>query len=260
MIHTLSFEPQLEDWISKASDALRRRWHPGEVAWISSETPQNEFSFSEESESSSSHGKATQTLSKNFRDLADSVSCHSDPERWKILYRLLWRLKYENPHLLKIYSDPDCAYLNRCARQVGREIHKMRAFVRFKKVRRGNDDWFYAWFEPQFKIVVKNAPFFMKRFHHMNWSILTPDKCLHWNQNRLEIKPGIPKAPEIEDEVESLWIDYFVSIFNPARVKVDAMKKELPVYYWKNLPEAEVIPNLLKKAHSRVQSMMSFDK
>ncbi len=46
--------------------------------------------------------------------------------------------------------------------------------------------------------------------------------------------------------MEELWRTYYGNIFNPARVKTKAMQKEMPKRYWKNLPEAEIIPALLE--------------
>ncbi|HEY5036893.1 MAG TPA: DUF4130 domain-containing protein [Chthoniobacterales bacterium] len=56
--------------------------------------------------------------------------------------------------------------------------------------------------------------------------------------------------------MEELWRTYYANIFNPARVKVRAMQAEMPKKYWRNLPEATLIPSLLHEAPQRVESMM----
>ena len=38
-----------------------------------------------------------------------------------------------------------------------------------------------------------------------------------------------------------MWKTYYASIFNPARVKVKAMTKEMPKKYWRNMPETALI-------------------
>ena len=48
------------------------------------------------------------------------------------------------------------------------------------------------------------------------------------------------------DETEEFWLLYYRSIFNPFRLKVNAMKKELPVRHWRTLPEAALIPELIR--------------
>jgi DNA polymerase len=59
------------------------------------------------------------------------------------------------------------------------------------------------------------------------------------------------------DPAEDLWRQYYSSIFNPARLKVGAMVKEMPRRYWKNLPEASLIPELIAGAQAREAAMVS---
>jgi len=145
------------------------------------------------------------------------------------------------------------------ARQVRRDIHKMRAFVRFRVVAQDDGaEWYVAWFEPEHHIVEANAPFFRDRFASMHWSILTPDRCAHWDGKEMTFTGGVPKsAAPSEDKIEALWREYYANIFNPARVKTDAMKAEMPVKYWKNLPEAPLIPALVREAPKRAAAMIA---
>jgi DNA polymerase len=90
----------------------------------------------------------------------------------------------------------------------------------------------------------------------MRWSILTPDRSAYWDLETLSFGPGIPRSgAPAGDALEDLWRDYYASVFNPARVKVKAMKAEMPVRHWATLPEAEMIPGLLAKAEGRVTEM-----
>jgi DNA polymerase len=138
------------------------------------------------------------------------------------------------------------------------DLHKMRAFVRFRAVEHEGATWYVAWFEPEHHIVELNAPFFVDRFANMQWSILTPDRCAHWDGKNLSFTDGVAKSEApTEDATEPLWIKYYSHIFNPARVKTHAMQAEMPKRYWKNLPEAAAIPALLHEAPARVNSMMA---
>ena len=91
----------------------------------------------------------------------------------------------------------------------------------------------------------------------MNWSILTPDECVHWDGEQIRFTEGVnkSKAPE-GDELEELWRGYYRSIFNPARLKIKMMQSEMPKKYWKNLPEAEIIEELIQGSAERVHQMM----
>lgn len=193
---------------------------------------------------------------REFVDTAEGVICHRDPARFALLYRVLWRMRDE-PHLLKIASDPDVAVLREMAKSVRRDIHKMRAFVRFVRIGEGEDERYVAWFEPEHYIVERNAPFFIRRFTGMRWTIFTPHASADWDGEKLSIGPGATRSDvPREDTSNELWRTYFSSIFNPARLKVKAMQAEMPKKYWRNLPEASLIPDLIKGADAAARKML----
>ena len=196
------------------------------------------------------------TVSREFLELAEAVVLHRSDERFALLYRMLWRLAAE-PDLLRIATDPDVARAHDLARQVSKAAHKMKAFVRFRSVS-ADPEAYAAWFEPAHRVTESVAPFFARRFANMTWSILTPDVCLHWNGARLATTPGAdPADAPGEDALEDYWRTYYASIFNPARLKVDAMTREMPRRYWRNLPEARLIPDLIAAAEGRTNLMVA---
>lgn len=202
-------------------------------------------------------GRPAPRVRPEFMALARTALLHSDPARLGLLYRVLWRLQLR-PELLADRADADVARVESLARTVRRDIHKMRAFVRFRSVA-GEDgsEHFVAWFEPQHHILRANAAFFVNRFTAMNWSILTPRGSLHWDGQALHEGPPASRADlPHEDPAEALWQTYYASIFNPARLKVGVMLKEMPRRYWRNLPEAALIPQLIAGAQAREATMI----
>jgi probable DNA metabolism protein len=198
------------------------------------------------------------TAPRDFVELADKVILHRSEERFVLLYRMLWRLARE-PHLLRLHSDPDVQKAYHFARSVSQAAHKMKAFVRFRLVSNPpSEETFVAWFEPAHRVTELTAPFFARRFASMTFSILTPDACVHWDTQALAILPGAdPADAPSEDRLEDYWRTYYASIFNPARLKVAAMQKEMPKRYWRNLPEARLIPELIACAENRTRAMVS---
>ena len=160
---------------------------------------------------------------------------------------------------MALASDPDVRALGDLVRAVRRDIHKMHAFVRFRSVERPEGgEAFVAWYEPDNHIVAAAAPFFAKRFASLVWSILTPETCAHWTGERLVFTPGVTReAAPGADALEDLWRGYYASTFNPARVNPRAMKAEMPVRFWKNLPEAELIADLIAQAPARTREMLA---
>ena len=194
---------------------------------------------------------------RSFVDLARSAICHSDPERFALLYELLLKLR-ANRHAMEDRADPLLHRIERLAKEVRRDAHKMHAFVRFREVADPDGGTrFVAWFEPEHHILRTEAGFFVRRFTNMRWSILTPELSIHWDGERLAEGPGTTRrdAPD-GDPVEEVWKAYYASVFNPARVKVKAMTKEMPKKYWRNMPETALIGDLIAGAQAREAEMI----
>ena len=205
-----------------------------------------------------SDAKASFNVPKALVDLSRTVIQARDPARFALLYRLLWRTHGGERHLLDQVTDPEVQRAQRLAQAVRRDTHKMRAFVRFRVVQQPEGTHHVAWFEPGHHIVEANADFFVRRFATMTWSILTPDRCAHWNGREIRFTPGANRADVPDDDaLETYWRAYFSAIFNPARLKIGAMTSEMPKKYWRNLPEAAAIPGLIRGASGRVSAMVS---
>ena len=187
-----------------------------------------------------------------FIDLARDIVCHSDPQRFALLYAMLLRLKSER-RAMEDEADPLVRRLHGLAKAVRRDIHKMHAFVRFREI----DDCFIAFFEPEHHVLRRAASFFVNRFTNMRWSILTPELSIHWDGASLSEGPGAARAEASSlDPLEEMWRTYYASIFNPARLKVGAMLREMPKKYWRNMPETSLVQPLIAGAQARETQMI----
>ena len=226
---TVRFAPTFDGWRVAARGLLLDRVHPTTVAWEPEDDAQRGLDGLEVSSGAgydagrarlSSAGELR--VSRQFLRLASAVACHRSPSRWATLYRVLWRLAGDEPHVLEIVTDPDVHALGMMERAVRRAAHKMKAFVRFRATSSaaGEEPVYVAWFEPVHLVVERTAPFFAERFPSMHWSILTPDGCAHWNRESLRFTPGVPRSmAPAGDDLEALWRTYYAHIFNPARVR-----------------------------------------
>jgi DNA polymerase len=195
---------------------------------------------------------ASFAVPRAFIDLAREAICNSDPERFALLYALLLRLKTDR-HAIEDEADPLVRRLHDLAKAVRRDMHKMHAFVRFREI----DGRFVAFFEPEHHIVRRAASFFVNRFTNMRWSILTPELSIHWDAGKLSEGPGATRADAPSgDPLEETWRTYYASIFNPARLKVGAMLKEMPKKYWRNMPETSLVQPLIAGARQREIDMI----
>ena len=252
----ITFAPTFTAWQVAARRALGQDFNPAAIHWEELSSEQPGLAMFDEAEPATR--PAEFRVPKGFLEIARKVACHRESRRWALLYRVLWRLTHGEPRLLEVVVDSDMHELLRMEKAVRHDVHKMRAFVRFRRIAVDELEWYVAWFEPEHHIVELNSAFFADRFASMRWSILTPERCVHWDAARLTFTTGVSRSEApTEDSVESLWIQYYSHIFNPGRVKVHAMQSEMPKKYWKNLPEAAVIPALLEQAPRRVAAMMT---
>ena len=249
---TLANETDWEGW-RRAARALRQGGvAPEQVAWRVGEGDL----FGSDGQPPVPASMAPFTVPPAFIDLAKDVICHRADNRLALLYRLLWRLKDE-PALIGLRTDPDVARALDMQKAVHRASHKMKAFVRFRQVRDVEPETFVAWFEPPHRVLERTADFFVRRFANGRFSILTPDLSCHWDGGSLTFEPGASRADApAEDELEDFWRTYYANIFNPARLKVQAMTSEMPKQYWRNLPEASLIPGLVEDAERRLITMV----
>jgi len=252
---SLSSEDDFDGWRAAARSLAGLRVSPADVSWTVGEGRGDLLAVAGDHVNSST-GPPAFSVPRAFVDLARSAICHSDPERFSLLYLMLVRLR-ETPLLIHDQTDPLLRRMEGMAKEVRRDIHKMRAFVRFREAGEGDAQRFVAWFEPAHHIVRANAAFFVDRFASMRWSILTPELSLHWDGSTLSEAPGATRADAPDgDPLEQTWKTYYASIFNPARVKIGAMLKEMPRKYWKNMPETALIPSLIASAQARESAMV----
>jgi DNA polymerase len=196
-------------------------------------------------------------LPRSIAELIRLVVCHNDPERYALLYQLIWRALHGERALPEIASDPLVHRLSLMAKTIRRDIHKMHAFLRFREVEDPEGERYVAWFEPEHFILEAAAPFYVARFRNLAWSILTPLGSLHWDRTQLLAGPPARRADApAGDPLEAAWRSYYESIFNPARVNPKAMLGHMPKKYWRNLPETQAVSSLVHEAPQRMRAMI----
>ena len=247
-----------QEWREAARRLLSDEVTPEAVVWQSAGAATLLFPPRPES-SWLSGARAVNRVPLAFVELARQVSLHRSPRKWQVLYRLVWRLTRTDRHLLDDLTDDDVRAARDMAAQVRRDEHKMRAFVRFRPVMDDLGTRYVAWYQPDHLIVELAAPFFADRFTSMRWSILTPDVSAHWDGHLLTFSGGVegPPAGPGDDAVTALWRAYYAATFNPARVNVRAMERDMPQRRWRQLPEAALIPELVASAGQRTEQIAS---
>jgi DNA polymerase len=195
------------------------------------------------------------SVPRGYAALLADVVCHRAADRFTLLYDVLWRLIHGERDLMERAIDPSVARLSDYAHNVRRDIHKMHAFLRFREHELEGKPHYTAWFEPRHFVLRRAVPHFVDRFPNMNWLIATPIGTAVWRDNVLSFGPASTVATADDDVLDELWLTYYRTTFNPARVRIKAMTNEMPKHYWRNMPETRLVPELVAAASNRVAAM-----
>lgn len=252
--------PGFEEWRAAARLCLARGVPPERVLWRTDagQSPAQDDLFAGDDTTAPALADAPPPrVPAGFVERAALAACHRDPDRFTILYRVLWRLVHEDPRLLRRLTDPDILALERLVSAVRRDAYKMTAFLRFRSLPGESGEHFIAWYEPEHYTLELKLDFFTTRFRNMMWTIMTPYRAAHWDGKVLTVQDTPdPSACPDADSWEAHWLTYYASTFNPARVMPRAMRSQMPRKYWKNMPETALVEGLVRGAGERVRRML----
>ena len=190
-----------------------------------------------------------------------SAACHADIDRWAFLYQVVWRWQQGDRAVLSP-ADSDGARLAAMVKAVRHEEHDMHAYLRFRErpIEAGAPR-FVAWFEPIHDILPQVAQHFAKRMGRISWMIATPRATVMWDGLTVHTTAALLRGPaDIDDAGEALWLTYYRSIFNPARLNADLMHSHIPSRFWKNLPEGSVVPTMVANAAAGARRVGQVDR
>jgi DNA polymerase len=175
------------------------------------------------------------------------------PDRWAFLYRVIWRWQ-QGEHDVQSPADEDGARLNAMVKAVRREEHDMHAYIRFReRPAEAGPPRFVAWYEPQHDVLPQVAEHFVSRMGKVSWMIATPEASVLWDGQTLHnTGPLVANSEDLErngnDGGEALWLTYYRSVFNPARLNQAVMQQHIPSHRWKNLPEGKIVTHMISEA------------
>jgi uracil-DNA glycosylase len=239
-----------ETWRETVRPWLAARYKGDEILW---QGMASEITDHATVNAANSFARSDLRLPQRLMLLLENLACFRHDSRWELMYRLAWRVLYENTRLLSDHADPDVANAMSMNGAVRRDIHKMHAFVRFREiVADGEESSYFSWFEPQHETLRPGSKFFVKRFPNMRWTIATPDGAAVWDQETLRfVDSGHAGDRPMNDASENLWRTYYHSVCNVARINPNAMQREMPKHYWRNLPEATEIGALMREGRAQ---------
>ncbi|MBA4290941.1 MAG: hypothetical protein C0439_18385 [Pseudomonas sp.] len=202
--------------------------------------------------------KPAPRIPRQLLELLENAACFRMEDRWSLLYRILWRVA-QGDRAAMLPGDIDGSQLHKRLKAVRREAHHLHAFLRFQpRPENAEGPQLVAWHEPAHDILASASGHFAERLGRTTWLIATPDDGVYWNGHSLHYQRPCPPewqrlAHTPDDEGQALWLAYYGSTFNPARLNRSALETSLPVRFWKNLPEGPLIPQLMSQARAGAQ-------
>ncbi len=142
------------------------------------------------------------------------------------------------------HADPVVHAVHQAARQVGREIHRFKGLLRFRKLA---DGLYWAPFEPDYDIISALAPHFRARLSDQRWMLhdLRRERAVVWDRAHLyaELVPEkLLKGNPVTDEevgIQQVWKSFFKNVTIEGRRNSKLQTRCMPLRYWRWLPEME---------------------
>ena len=147
-----------------------------------------------------------------------------------------------------VFTPPDLAEaeawlapvleVERLAKRVHHEIHRMHAFVRFEETEGG---LYVARVAPTADVLDLAAPHFEKRYPSMRWLIADERRryAMHYDGHVLRRVDVVPERARAEDEADyqKLWRGYFRAVTIAERRNLKRQARHMPRRYWRYLTE-----------------------
>ncbi|MEO5910405.1 MAG: TIGR03915 family putative DNA repair protein [Pelobium sp.] len=147
--------------------------------------------------------------------------------------------------IMQNFADPSALKLSQFTQMVGREKHRMEAFVRFKLT---CDEIYFAEIEPDFNVIPIIAKHFRDRYQDQKWLIFDNKRHYGIFYNLVQVETvemkfnnqqqvGMEMLVKDEYLYQSLWRNYFSSTNIKARKNNRLHRQHVPKRYWKYLVE-----------------------
>lgn len=157
-----------------------------------------------------------------------------------ILDAIQYVLKTKND---KDYGQSSILKLAQLTKQIGREKHRMEAFVRFKRTK---DDIYAAIIEPDFNVLPLIVKHFKNRYADQQFMIYDRKRNygIFYDLNtvefmELDVDDAVLKEALHDEETnyDKMWQDYFISTGIKSRINKKLHLRHVPKRYWKYLNE-----------------------
>lgn len=174
------------------------------------------------------------------------VFLSEDPEmEYLILSATKQSVRHPGENILENFADADMMKISKICKSVGRESHRMTAFVRFEKMQ---DNIFFAKIDPDFDVLPLIRKHFHDRYQDQKWMIYDLrrnyaivydlESCdFFYPDDKLDLNQYHQKFHDEEKSYQTLWQRYFTKTNIVERKNLKLHIQHVPKRYWKYLTE-----------------------
>jgi DNA polymerase len=182
---------------SSALQLLGHQVHPAAVAWSASAPLVGRVA--EGGHAGRVTRLAASVVPRSFLRITDLALLHTDPQRFDLLYRLLWRIVHE-PRLKDDRGDYDMQRVSRMASAVRRDLVGLKTSVAFQPVEHEGGTLACGWAAPQFYTTEAFALWVARSRPDGDFVVASPERCVLSRRRVIHHLPPMASAPRSADE------------------------------------------------------------
>ncbi|WP_352309361.1 TIGR03915 family putative DNA repair protein [Psychrobacter sp. W2-37-MNA-CIBAN-0211] len=261
------YEPSFEGWLSAVFYVYANRLQEDQSLQLIAQDSYVPSLISEASSVATDEDHAERVLTKlhkllgrsGMRNILWGFLSEKDNIGTTLFQVIKYAIDYPSRHIMEDLGNLSVLELVQTVKSVGREKHRMEAFVRFEHT---TDDIYFARVEPDFNVLPLIGEHFRQRYQDQHWAIydLTRNYGIYYDKSNSTPKrpaalqtitdlddavlrnPASIHSPD-EQRYQRFWQGYFTNVNIKERKNPKLHKQYLPQRYWKYLSEKQVLPN-----------------
>lgn len=261
------YEPSFEGWLSAVFYVYANKLHDDEAlqliaqdCYVPSLIAQATSVVPNEEHAERVLVKLNQLLGRSgMRNLLWGFLSEKEHIGTTLFWVVKYAIDYPNRHIMQDIGNLHVLELVQTVKSVGREKHRMEAFVRFEHT---TDDIYFARVEPDFNVLPLIGEHFRQRYQDQHWAIydITRGYGIYYDKsNSTATRPAaLQTITDLDDAVlrrpasihsaderryQQFWQGYFTNVNITERKNPRLHRQYLPQRYWKYLSEKQILPN-----------------
>lgn len=174
------------------------------------------------------------------------VFLSENPDRERLIfYAISDSIRNQGKNILENFASPEIIEISKILKSVGRETHRMNAFIRFEKLQ---DESFFAKIEPDFNVLPLISNHFKQRYQDQKWMIFDLKRHYGIMWDLKDLNTFTPESTgmmqnsekfhhEEEKYFQQMWQRYFIKTGIASRKNPKLHVQHVPKRYWKYLTE-----------------------